>query len=192
MMWILVSAYVCLCTLLCTALIATVLESELQIWSLRASASMIQMVVFFPLAKAGAAHRIYYTFLHDIGNMQELRRTLHLKDWEEPSRPSPTPHVKTAWEEPSRPSPAPPLLSPRPPTPAETPPSLRQLGKSDEEVFASRRSKFLSSATLETQWSLYIVYYTILYYTILYYTILYYIILYYALLYYTILYYTIL
>ena len=122
MMWLLVSAYICCCQLFCTAFIANVLESDLQVWLLRASASFIQMAGLFPLAQACAAHRMYYTFLRGKGNMQELLRTLHLKD------------AKTAWEEPSPPSHAPPQhLSPRPLTPAETLPSLRQLGKNDEE-----------------------------------------------------------
>ena len=77
-MWLLVSAYICCCQLFCIAFIANVLESDLRVWLLRASASFIQIVAFFPLAKACAAHRIYYLFLQDRGNMQELRRTLHL------------------------------------------------------------------------------------------------------------------
>ena len=121
-MWLLVSAYICCCQLFCAAFIANIRESDLRVWLLRASVSFIKMVAFFPLAKACAAHRIYYPFLQDNGNMQELRRTLHLTG------------AKRAWEEPSPPSPAsPPPLSPRPLTPAETLPSLRRLGTNDEE-----------------------------------------------------------
>ena len=121
MMWLLVSAYICCCLLFCAAFIANVLESDLRVWSLRTCASFFQMAVVFPLAQA-CADRMYYPYLRDDGAMQELRRTLRLKD------------AKTAWEEPSPPSHAPPQhLSPRPLTPAETLPSLRQLGKSDEE-----------------------------------------------------------
>ena len=102
MMWLLVNAYICCCTLFCTALIANIMESELQIWLSRASASMIQMAVAFPLAQACAAHRVYYQFLQDTSSVQELRRTLHLEG------------AKKAWEECSA-------------------PSLRRLGKNDEE-----------------------------------------------------------
>ena len=87
MMWLLVSAYICCCLLFCTAFIANVLESELRMWSMRASASMIQMAVLFPLAQACAAHRMYYQCLRDEDDMQELRRLLHLED------------AKRAWEE---------------------------------------------------------------------------------------------
>ena len=87
MMWLLVSAYICCCLLFCTAFIANVLESELQMWSMRASASLIQMAVLFPLAQACVAHRMYYQCLRDQGDMQELRRLLHLED------------ARRAWEE---------------------------------------------------------------------------------------------
>ena len=121
-MWLLVNAYICCCLLFCAAFIANVLESDLRVWSLRTCASFIQMAVVFPVAQACAAHRMYYPCLRDAGAMQELRRTLRLKD------------ARTAWEEPSPPSHAPPQhLSPRPLTPAETLPSLRQLRKNDEE-----------------------------------------------------------
>ena len=122
MMWLLVNAYICCCLLFCAAFIANVLGSDLRVWSLRTCMSFIQMAVVFPCAEACAAHRMYYPCLRDEGAMQELRRTLRLKD------------AKKAWEDPSPPSHAPPQhLSPRPLTPAETLPSLRQLGKNDEE-----------------------------------------------------------
>ena len=59
-MWLAVSAYVGCCVLFCAAFIANVLESELRVWSLRASASFIQMVAVFPLAQASApAKRVF-------------------------------------------------------------------------------------------------------------------------------------
>merc|ERR1719253_880874 len=148
MMWLLVSTYIGCCQLFCAAFIANVLESDLRVWLLRASASFIQMVAFFPLAQAGAAHRMYYPFLQDKGNMQELRRTLHLTD------------AKTAWEEslPPSPAPPPPPLSPRPLTPAETLPSLRRLGNSGEEEpsppsYAASQSS-LTSRSLDSEESI--------------------------------------
>ena len=95
-MWLLVNAYICCCLLFCTAFIAIVLGPELHMWSLRASTSFIQMMVVFPLARACAAHRMYYQCLQDKDDVQELRRKLHLEG------------AKRAWEEPSPPSPAPP------------------------------------------------------------------------------------
>ena len=119
-MWLLVNAYICCCVLFCTTFIANVHESDLRVWLVRVSASLIQMSAVLPLARAGAAHRMYYQCLRDKDNLQELRRTLHLED-----------ATKKAWEEPSLPShAAPQTLSPRPLTPAE---SLRMLGTNDEE-----------------------------------------------------------
>ena len=78
-MWLLVNAYVCCCLLFCTAFIAIVLGPELQIWSVRASTSFIQMVVVFPLAQACTAHRMYYQCLQNEDDVRELRRILHLE-----------------------------------------------------------------------------------------------------------------
>ena len=87
LMWLLVSAYICCCVLFCAAFMANVLESELRTWSLRASASFVQMAMAFPLVQACAAHRMYYQCLQDEESLQELRRMLHLEG------------AKRAWEE---------------------------------------------------------------------------------------------
>ena len=123
MMWLLVIAYISCCLLFCITFIANILESDLRMWSLRASASFIQMVGVFPLAQACAAHRLYYQCLQDEGIMEELRRTLHLEG------------ARRAWEEPSpaRQAPQQPQL-PGPPSHAEPlPPNLRVLGNDVEE-----------------------------------------------------------
>ena len=87
MMWLLVNAYIFGCLLFCTTLIANILESELRVWSLRVSASLIQMSMVFPLAQAGAAHQMYYRCLQTEDDVQKLRRMLHLPD------------ARMAWEE---------------------------------------------------------------------------------------------
>ena len=77
-MWLLVNAYICCCLLFCTTFISNVLDSELRVWSLRASVSFVQMAVVFPLAQACAAHRMYYQCLQDEDNARELRQMLHI------------------------------------------------------------------------------------------------------------------
>jgi len=126
MMWLLVHAYICFCLLFCTTLIANVLESELRVWSLRVSASMIQIVVAFPLGQACAAHRMYYRCLQDKDEVRKLRQMLHLTA------------AKTAWEGSSLPSSG--NLAPPPPPPPPTchpdsppPESLKMIGSNDEE-----------------------------------------------------------
>lgn len=87
MMWLLANAYICISMLFCTTMIANVGGYELQVWTLRVSVSMIQMAVVFPLAGAGAAHRVYHQCLQDEDIMKELREMLRLE------------RAKQAWRE---------------------------------------------------------------------------------------------
>jgi hypothetical protein len=87
------------------------------------SASMIQVIVVFPLAQACAAHRMYYRCLKDKDEVGKLRQMLHLTA------------ARKAWEESSLPNPG--TLAP-PPPPACHPDSrpsenLKTVGSNDEE-----------------------------------------------------------